>query len=144
MVGPVSFESLNMPGRFVVIEGGLGFLKAVAPAGGGPTGQLVNLEAVPGLADPACFSFRSPDGRYLRHASWRVQLGQDEGTVLFRGDATFCVRDGYLPGSVSFEASNYPGWFLRHRNFELWVDHSDGSPLFRTDSSFLVRPPQAG
>ncbi len=37
------------------------------------TGQLAALEVVVGLADPDCFSFRSPDGRYLRHMSWRVQ-----------------------------------------------------------------------
>ena len=96
---------------------------------------------VVGLADPDCFSFRSPDGRYLRHMSWRVQLSQDEGTALFRGDATFCVREGAIPGSISFEASNYPGWFLRHRNFELWVDHADGTAIFRSDSSFIVRSP---
>jgi hypothetical protein len=96
------------------------------------------------LADPDCFSVRAADGRYLRHASWRVRLNLNEGTELFRGDATFCVRTGSVAGSASLESSNYPGWFLRHRGDELWVDHSDGSAAFAADSSFLIRPPLAG
>jgi RNA polymerase sigma factor (sigma-70 family) len=142
-LGPISLESVNMPGRFVIIEGSLGVLKPLTN-GTVPAGQLAALEVVAGLADPACFSFRGPDGRYLRHASWRVQLSQDEGTPLFRGDATFCVREGTIAGSVSFEASNYPGWFLRHRNFELWVDYADGTAIFGSDSSFVVRAPVGG
>ena len=138
--GPISLESVNMPGRFVIIEGSLGVLKPLIN-GTVPAGQLAALEVVAGLADPACVSFRSPDGRYLRHASWRVQLSPDEGTALFRGDATFCVREGAVAGSISFEASNYPRWFLRHRNFELWVDHADGTTIFGSDSSFVVRAP---
>jgi hypothetical protein len=61
------------------------------------------------------------------------------GTNLFGGDATFCLRAGVLPGSVSLESANYPGWFLRHRGENLWVDQSDGNATFRAESSFHLR-----
>jgi hypothetical protein len=104
------------------------------------TRDRVSFQAVPGLSDAVCYSFRYADGRYLRHFSWRLRLAPNEGTALFRGDATFCPRAGVVAGSVALESSNYPGWFLRHRYGELWVDRSDASAVFRADSSFLVRP----
>ena len=141
-LGPVSLESANAAGQFVSTAGDLGVLET-AGATGDPSRQRATFEAVRGLADDDCFSFRSTDGRYLRHASWRVRLSPDEATPLFRGDATFCVRPGSVAGSVWLESSNYPGWFLRHRGAELWVDHSDGSAPFQADGSFLIRPPLA-
>jgi RNA polymerase sigma factor (sigma-70 family) len=142
--GQVSLESVNAPGTFVTTTGDFGVLAVVTADSGDAATQRATFEVVPGLADPTCYSFRSPDGRYLRHASWRLRLHADEGTPLYRGDATFCVRSGIVEGSIWLESSNYPGWFLRHRGDELWVDPSDGSASFQADSSFLVRSPLAG
>lgn len=139
----LSLESVNAPGKFVATAGDLGVLDAVGLDNGGPLAQQATFQVVPGLADPDCYSFRAADGRYLRHSSWRLRLSQNEGTALFRGDATFCVRIGSVADSVSLESSNYPGWFLRHRGDELWVDHSDFSAAFHADSSFVIRPPLA-
>lgn len=94
---------------------------------------------VTGLADPRCFSFRASNGRYFRHASWRFRLDPDQGTPLFRGDATFCIGNGATAGTVTLEASNYPGWFLHHRGNQLWVDQTDGSRAFRVETSFRLR-----
>lgn len=116
----------------------------LAPAGPGSDATVrgrATLQVVSGLADPACSSFRGPDGRYLRHSSFQLRLSPLEGTVLFRRDATFCGRSGFLPGSVSLESVNYPGFFLRSVGDQLWIDQFDGSSEFRADSSFLVRPP---
>ena len=132
--GQVSLESANAGGRFVALAGDRGVL--AAPDRGGAT-----FEVVPGLADRACFSLRTPRGEHLRHSSWRLVAGRDEGTALFRRDATFCARPGLTAGSVALESANYPGWFVRHVGDELWVDQSDGSAGFRADSSYLVRPP---
>jgi hypothetical protein len=95
---------------------------------------------ITGLAKAGCFTFRSANGRYLRHASWRFRLDPDQGTPLFRSDATFCVKDGAVAGSITLEASNYPGWFLHRRGSELWVDQAETSAAFRAESSFRVRP----
>jgi RNA polymerase sigma factor (sigma-70 family) len=142
--GFASLESVNATGLVVTTAGDLGVLERVDAGGDAPGRQRATFEVVPGLADASCVSFRAKDGRYLRHLSWRVQLSQDEGTDLFRGDATFCVREGSVPNSVSLESSNYPGAFLRHRGTELWVDFSDGSTGFGADASFRPVPPLSG
>jgi RNA polymerase sigma factor (sigma-70 family) len=141
--GLASLESANAAGLVVTTADDLGVLARVDASSDAPARERATFEVVRGLADPRCISFRARDGRYLRHSSWRLRLSQDEGTALFRGDATFCVRAGPVSGSVSFESSNYPGWFLRHRGRELWVDQSDGSPEFRADASFRPLPPLA-
>jgi RNA polymerase sigma factor (sigma-70 family) len=136
--GRVSLESAAVAGRYVVVSGDRGVL---APAVGAAARRQATLQVVAGLAEPSCVSFRGPDGRYLRHSSFQLRLSSDEGTVLFRRDATFCPRQGFLTGSVSLESVNYPGFFLRHVGRQLWIDQFDGSSAFRADSSFLVRPP---
>jgi RNA polymerase sigma factor (sigma-70 family) len=139
--GQSSLESVNAIGLFVTTTDNLGVLARVGTTSAATARDQATFEVVAGLADRACFSFRTPDGRYLRHSSWRLRLNGNDGTALFRGDATFCVRAGAVAGTVALESSNYPGWFLRHRGNELWVDHSDASAAFRADSSFRVRPP---
>ncbi|RSM65567.1 alpha-L-arabinofuranosidase [Actinoplanes sp. ATCC 53533] len=138
-IGPVSLEAQNAPGRYVATATGLGVLEPATAGSDEATRGRVSFRVVPGLNDAACYSFRYADGRYLRHLSWRLRLSPDEGTPLFRGDATFCARTGAGVGSVALESSNYPGWFLRHRADQLWVDRADASSAFRADSSFLVR-----
>jgi len=140
-LGPLSLESQNSAGRFVANETGLGVLVPAGPGADTAIRSRATFTAVPGLDDDRCVTFRYADGRFLRHASWRLQLSPNQGTELFRGDATFCARTGAAPGSVALESSNYPGWFLRHRGDELWVDQSDGSTAFLADGSFQVRPP---
>jgi RNA polymerase sigma factor (sigma-70 family) len=142
-LGPLSLEAGNSAGRYVATENGLGVLVPAGPGADGATRARATFSAIEGLADINCFSFRYADGRFLRHASWRVQLSPNQGTELFRGDATFCPRPGATPGTVVLEASNYPGWFVRHRDDELWVDQSDGTVGFRADASFRVRAPLA-
>jgi RNA polymerase sigma factor (sigma-70 family) len=144
---PVSLESADQPGRFVTTvvttADSLGFLTPVGSSSTAATRRQATFAVIAGLADADCFSFRQ-DGRYLRHAYWRLRLNQNAGTQLFRGDATFCVRPGATAGSVALESANYPGWFLHHRGDQLWVDHSDGSAAFRAESSFRTRPALAG
>jgi Alpha-L-arabinofuranosidase B (ABFB) domain len=143
-LGPVSLESANEPGRFVAYAGDLGVLARVGTDSAAPARQAATFEVVPGLADRRCVSFRSRAGRYLRHSSWRVRLDANNGTVLFREDATYCPGAGSTADSVSLESFNYPGRFLRHVGNALWVDPSDGTASFRADSAFRVRRPLAG
>jgi hypothetical protein len=128
----------------VAVAGGIGLLSPVSSGSPAPDRAGATFEAVAGLAGTGCVSFRVTDGRYLRHSSWRLRLDRDNGTALFRGDATFCPRRGSIPGTTSWESQNYPGWFLRHVGDVLWVDRSDASAGFGEDSSFRVRAPLAG
>ncbi|WP_262286399.1 sigma-70 family RNA polymerase sigma factor [Micromonospora sp. MA102] len=136
----VSLESAGGTGRYVTTVDGLGVLLPVGPDSADAARRQATFAVLAGLADADCFSFRARDGRYLRHSSWRLRLSPADGTELFRGDATFCARDGAVRSSIALEASNYPGWFLRHRDGQLWVDQVDGSAGFRADSAFRVRP----
>ncbi|MEV0568325.1 sigma-70 family RNA polymerase sigma factor [Dactylosporangium sp. NPDC050588] len=136
----VSIESAHEPGLFVTTVDGLGVLAAVPADGDAAQRRRATFTVLAGLADPACFTFRADDGRFLRHASWRFQLSRDEGTPLFRGDATFCTRAGAAAGTVVLDAQIYPGWFLHHRGEQLWVDQDDGTAAFRAECSFRIRP----
>ncbi|WP_433364397.1 sigma-70 family RNA polymerase sigma factor [Actinoplanes sp. CA-142083] len=140
-IGRMSLESAGIPGRYVAVSGDSGVLTPVGPASDAAARERASLRVVAGLADPSCFSLRRPDGRYLRHSSFRLRLSPEDGTVLFRRDATFCRQTGFLNGSVSLESFNYRGFFLRHVGDQIWIDQDDGSAEFRADSSFLVRPP---
>lgn len=142
--GLASLESVSAAGLMVTTADDLGVLAQVGAGSDAEGRKRATFAVVPGLAQPSCVSFRAQDGRYLRHSSWRLRLSPDDGTELFRGDATFCVRAGAVPDSVSLESSNYPGAFLRHRGTELWVDPPDGSPGFSADASFRPRPPLVG
>lgn len=54
-----------------------------------------------------------------------------------RKDGSFRVVPGLAgPGTISFEASNYPGHYLRHQGFRIKLAKSDGSQLFLEDASF--------
>ena len=136
----VSLESADEPGLFVTTADDLGILTPIQAGSTLAVRRQATFTALTGLAKPSCFTFRAQDGRYLRHASWRFRLDPDQGTPLFRSDATFCIKDGAETGSIMLEASNYPGWFLHHRGNELWVDQTKPDATFRADSSFRLRP----
>jgi RNA polymerase sigma factor (sigma-70 family) len=133
--GRVSLEPVDAPGHFLTVAGDRGVL--------GSNRRGSTFDVVPGLSDAACYSFRTGDGRFLRHASWRLRADRNEGTTLFKRDATFCVHPGADAGSVSFASANYPRYFVRRVGSEFWVDESDGSAAFAATSSFLIRPPRA-
>jgi hypothetical protein len=139
--GPSSLEAGTASGLFVTTSATLGVLAPLSNTSSAAARQQATFDVVPGLADPKCFSFRSRDGRYLRHASWRLRLNANEGTNLFQADATFCVRPGSTATALYLESANYPGWLLRRRGSELWVDRSDGTTAFLADCTFRIRPP---
>ncbi|MET7392903.1 sigma-70 family RNA polymerase sigma factor [Dactylosporangium sp. NPDC005572] len=138
-LGPVSFESGAVPGLYLGTDGQFGIL--VAASSSTQRGRAT-FQVVPGLSNAGCYSFRAANGQYLRHSMWRLRLSADEGSFVFRGDATFCatVTDG---GEVFLESANYRGHFIHRQKDQLWVDKADGSAAFRADSAFRLRPPLA-
>jgi RNA polymerase sigma factor (sigma-70 family) len=141
--GPVSLESVVQAGRFITVDGVFSALSAVGAASDATDRARATFDAGAGLTDADCWSFRTVDGGYLRHASWRLRSASEPANPLFPGDATFCARPGADPGTVLLESANYPGWYVHPHGTELWVDQADGGPAFRAESTFRLRAPLA-
>jgi RNA polymerase sigma factor (sigma-70 family) len=142
-LGARSLESVDRPGLFVTYDGDFAALGPVPASDGERARRRVTFTVVRGLADTRCVTFRAADGRYLRHHYLRMRLSADDGSELFREDATFCPRPGAVAGSVTLHAHNYPGSVVRHRDGGIWLDGSDGTRAFAGQASFLVREPSA-
>lgn len=138
-LGAQSLESVDQPGLFATYAGDFVTLGPVSASSSAQARQRGTLTVVGGLADPRCVTFRAADGRYLRHHYLRLRLSTDDGSALFREDATFCPRPGAVAGSVTLHAHNYPGSVLRHRDGGIWLDGSDGTRAFAGQASFIVR-----
>jgi hypothetical protein len=141
-VGPASLESVSQTGYFMSTFATYGVLAPVNESSSSELRQRATFEVVAGLADASCFSFRLPDGQYLRHSSWRMRSFTKTSTdTLFDVDATFCVHAGSVPGSISLASYNYPDAFVHRRDTKVWVDDDDGTATFGADTSFFVRAP---
>ncbi|WP_406392572.1 sigma-70 family RNA polymerase sigma factor [Streptomyces sp. NBC_00882] len=138
-LGARSLESVDERGLYVTYAGDFATLGRVAPSSGAQSRQRVTFTVVRGLADTRCVTFRAADGRYLRHRDLRLRLSGNDGSELFREDATFCPSPGSVAGSVTLHAHNYPGSVLRHRDGGIWLDGSDGTRAFAGQASFIVR-----
>ncbi|MGW6392527.1 sigma-70 family RNA polymerase sigma factor [Streptomyces sp. NPDC055103] len=138
-LGARSLESVDQPDLYVTYAGDFATLGRVSASSDTQTRQRVTFTVVVGLADTRCVTFRAADGRYLRHRDLRLRLSGDDGSALFREDATFCPRPGAVAGSVTLHAHNYPGAVLRHRDGGVWLDGSDGTRTFAGQASFIVR-----
>ncbi|WP_328475047.1 sigma-70 family RNA polymerase sigma factor [Actinoplanes sp. NBC_00393] len=104
----------------------------------GKPGTVLTVAA--GIAESACITLRSADGRFVRHASFRLLLSDEEDAQLFRQDATFCVQPGPDPGTVRFTSSNYPDRFVRVRNGQLRLDPRESGAEFTGSSTFTLTP----
>lgn len=139
--GSRSLESVAADGQYLTYDGDFA---ALAFPGDEQNRERATLTVVEGLADADCVTFRASDGRYLRHSELRLRLDADQGTDLFREDATFCPVAGATEGSVTLRAHNYPGSVMRYRDGGIYLDGSDGSVAFARESSFAVRDPLSG
>ncbi|MCO8273889.1 sigma-70 family RNA polymerase sigma factor [Actinoplanes sp. TRM 88003] len=95
----------------------------------------------PGIADPDCLSLRSADGRYVRHASFRIVLNTEEDRDLYRQDATFCPEPGERSGTVRFRSSNYPDRLIRSLDGRLRLDPEEKTSAYVEQSTFRLTEP---
>ncbi|MFF0228343.1 AbfB domain-containing protein [Streptomyces sp. NPDC004629] len=130
-----SVRSVNYPDRYWHVSGGLVQLD---PVGSPADRRAATFRLVDGLADGSCSSFATADGGYLRHRGFVLRAERDDGSALFRKDATFCRRPAARSGAVVLESVNYPGRFLRHRDFRLRLDPYENTDLYRADSAFRL------
>ncbi|MGI5197288.1 sigma-70 family RNA polymerase sigma factor [Streptomyces sp. CA-288835] len=138
-LGAHSLESVDQPALYVTYAGDFATLGRVSASSSAQTRQRVTFTVIRGLADTRCVTFRAADGRYLRHRELRLRLSTNDGSELFREDATFCPRPGAVAGSVTLHAHNYPGSVIRHRDGGIWLDGSDGTRAFAGQASFIAR-----
>ncbi|MDK1473141.1 sigma-70 family RNA polymerase sigma factor [Streptomyces sp. 549] len=137
--GAQSLESVDQPALYLTYAGDFATLGRVPTSSSTQTRQRATFTVIGGLADTRCVTFRAADGRYLRHHYLRLRLSSNDGSDLFREDATFCPRPGAVAGSVTLHAHNYPGSVIRHRDGGIWLDGSDGTRAFAGQASFILR-----
>lgn len=131
----MSLRSVNYPDRYWQVSGGL---VKLGPVGSDPDRREAAFRPADGLADASCRSFATADGGYLRHRGFLLRAEPDDGSALFRQDATFCPRASDRAGAVVLEPVNHPGRFLRHQNFQLRLDPCHSSDLYAADSAFRL------
>ena len=93
-----------------------------------------------GLANNACMSFESRNfpGDFLRHQNFQVFRQPNDGSTLFRADATFCPQAGRSGTGTSFASFNFPDRFLRHFNKTLFIASNGGSHNFDSTASWAA------
>ncbi|GGY37159.1 hypothetical protein GCM10010384_50470 [Streptomyces djakartensis] len=127
---------MNYPDRYWHVRDG--YVRLDRIGSGSEQREDATFRRVSGLADPSCYSFATADGGYLRHRSFVLVKDADDGSALFRKDATFCPRPSASSGAVMLESVNYPGRFLRHRNFQLRLEPYQHDGLYRADTAFRL------
>ncbi|WP_246001702.1 family 43 glycosylhydrolase [Allorhizocola rhizosphaerae] len=79
---------------------------------------------VPGLAGSGTVSLESANfpGYFLRHKNFELWVERNDGSSVFRSDASFFRRAGLADSAgVSFESYNFAGRYLRHSSSLLYV-----------------------
>jgi hypothetical protein len=139
-----SFQSVNYTSRYIVKRtDNLGYIDPVSSSSSTTVKKSATFTVVAGLADGNCYSLRDTAGNYMRHLDFRIHFDPNDGSDLFKKDATYCARPGSVTGSVRLESYNYAGRYVRHINSELRVDVYQDTDLFRADSSFTAVSPWA-
>ncbi|MFC5835571.1 glycoside hydrolase family 43 protein [Nonomuraea insulae] len=141
--GNRSLRSANFPDRYVRHRSGLAYVEPLSASSPLADRQSATFTVTAGLANSGCYSFRSGNS-YLRHYNLRLTLQADDGSAIFKSDATFCGRAGLAGGgTISLESYNLPGRYLRHYNYELRMDLRESGSVFASDASYTVTSPLA-
>lgn len=131
-----SFESVNYPGYFIRHRFSLGDLTPVVSDLDRADASFVLRAGLSGTPDSVSFESVNFPGHFMRHENYRLKLARNDGSDLFRKDASFVRHDA--SGRTSFESVNVPDHYIRHRNYQMWIARRDGSALFSSDSSFVA------
>lgn len=93
---------------------------------------------VAGLANSGCISFLSRDTAksYIRHFNFQLLVNADDGTQLFKEDATFCPQAGKNGQGNSLRSWSYPTHYFRHFNGILYAASNGGPQDFDATFSF--------
>ncbi|MFJ9705632.1 AbfB domain-containing protein [Streptomyces sp. NPDC101234] len=128
-----SVRSVNYPDRYWHVSGSYVYLDQ---PGGSESREDSTFELVKGLANASCYSFATHDGLYLRHQNFVLRAESNDGSNLFKQDATFCAQKSPFSDDVLFQSVNYPNYALRHKNFQLRLDPYGYNTTNRQDFFF--------
>jgi hypothetical protein len=134
-----SFQSKNYPSRGIALRSTavhleVGFWRLVSPG-------------LSGVPESVSFQSVGDPNKYLRHQGYLLYEHKNDGSTLFKADASFFVRKNkFFSDFDAFESVNFPGHFIRHSGFRLRIQISDGSILFKNDASFksVIAPHTCG
>ncbi|MFF3374211.1 AbfB domain-containing protein [Streptomyces sp. NPDC002680] len=135
-----SVESVNYPGRYWHVSNGLVKLDEVR---GSESREDSTFDVVKGLSNSSCYSFKTNDGKYLRHRDFILRAERNDGSSLFKQDATFCGGYSGYTGEAMLTSVNYPNYALRHKNFQLRLDPYGYNTTNRQDFFFRLVAPLA-
>ncbi|PSL52777.1 GH43 family beta-xylosidase [Saccharothrix carnea] len=134
-VTPVRLKSYNYPDRFVRHWEYRGRVEAnVNPLADS------QFRIVTGLTGSGTVSLESTNfpGYYLRHRNHEMWVERNDGSAVFRADASFFRRAGLASGSgVSFESQNFPGQYIRHNGTNINLTTTPDS-VARADATFIL------
>ncbi|MGW2562578.1 beta-1,3-glucanase family protein [Streptomyces sp. NPDC001514] len=143
---------LTSPGltdQYVRHRDGLGFTEVIGAGSDSLLKEDATWAIVPGLAGSGySFESRNHPGEFLRHRGYRVRREPNDGSGVFRSDATWNAVEA--SGGFQLLSSNYPDRCLRQRSAELWLSSADGphawdgGSAFGADTTWAVAPPWAG
>jgi YVTN family beta-propeller protein len=138
----VLLASANLPDYAVSTDAaGLGTLKRIGQTPTPAETAGAEFWVRDGLSDSKCVSLESAatPGQWLRHQAYRLKLAANDGSDLFKNDATFCPEVGLSGTNLTLRSKNFPGRVLRHRTLELWIDPVANDTTFTLDATFMLR-----
>lgn len=124
-VARTSVQSVRYPDRYWHLSYGTVQLDQVSGSSPAATRREASFKRVKGLADSSCYSFVTTDGSYLRHRDFVLRADRNDGSALFKKDATFCPRPTSSSGAVMLESVNYPGHYVHPRDGRLRLERYD-------------------
>ncbi|NUW10704.1 glycoside hydrolase family 2, partial [Streptomyces sp. CAI-21] len=124
--------------KFLRHQDGLAWTAPVSQESDATLKADATYKVVPGLGDENCYSLESRNypGEYLRHRESRVRRDADDGTQLFKADATWCAVPG--ENGVRLSSLNMSGSYLRHYDSEVWLSTPGGKQPYDTLSHFTA------
>ena len=142
----VKLNSVNMVGYSLATDAaGLATLKQLTASSTAADEASAQFVVRDGLADSNCVSLESAAnaGQFLRHQAYRLKIGSNDNSALFKADATFCPEAGLSGTGISFRSKNFPANALRHRTLDVWIDPVPApvDATFAGDASFTVSLP---
>jgi len=101
------------------------------------------IRVVDGLAGGGTVSLQSATNKnlYFRHRDGILRLEQNDGSQLFKYDASFGSIAGVKDSTkTSLHAVNYVQAFIRHKEGKLVLDDWDGSDVMASDATWVIKP----